>query len=85
MVNSEWFYRHDGHVYGPVSLEDLRAAISLGFVDSSDLVRQRIVGEWCKAADLLNVIRNTHPDLTVTCRASRRLRNTPSAIQDKRA
>jgi prepilin-type N-terminal cleavage/methylation domain-containing protein len=45
-MRSEWFYRHDGRVYGPVSLQDLRAAFALGFVRPGDVVRERIMGDW---------------------------------------
>lgn len=50
MVVSEWFYRHGGSLYGPVSLGDLQAAFALGFVGSRDLVRERITREWQIAA-----------------------------------
>ena len=52
MVNREWFYRHDGRVYGPVSLQDLQAALALGFLRPTDLVRERIVGDWVGAVTL---------------------------------
>lgn len=52
MAQSEWFYRHDGRVYGPVSLEDLRAALALGFVRPHDLVRERVVGDWVAASTM---------------------------------
>ena len=51
MAESEWFYRQGGVVYGPVSLEDLKAALALGFVRPIDLVRERIVGDWTRAVD----------------------------------
>ena len=44
MAVSEWFYRHGGRLYGPVSIRDLQAAFALGFVTSQDLVRERITG-----------------------------------------
>ncbi len=50
MAVSEWFYRHGGRLYGPVSIRDLQAAFALGFVTSRDLVRERITGEWHIAA-----------------------------------
>jgi prepilin-type N-terminal cleavage/methylation domain-containing protein len=58
-MRSEWFYRHDGRVYGPVSLQDLRAAFALGFVCPHDLVRERIVGDWqvAHAARLIDTTR----------------------------
>ena len=52
MVTREWFYRHDGRVYGPVSLDDLRTALALGFLRPTDLVRERIVGDWVGAGTL---------------------------------
>lgn len=30
----DWFYRHAGHVHGPVTIRDLRAAVLLRFVAS---------------------------------------------------
>jgi hypothetical protein len=35
---SQWLYRHDDRVHGPVSLHDLEAAMRLGFVRPADLV-----------------------------------------------
>ena len=52
MVMREWFYRHDGRVYGPVTLQDLQAALALGFLRPTDLVRERIVGDWVRAVSL---------------------------------
>jgi len=49
MALSEWFYRHNGCVFGPVSLADLRASITLGFLSPADLVRKRVSGEWMAA------------------------------------
>lgn len=54
-MRSEWFYRHDGRVYGPVSLKDLRAALALGFVRPNDVVRERIMGDW-QAAYLVMLV-----------------------------
>jgi prepilin-type N-terminal cleavage/methylation domain-containing protein/prepilin-type processing-associated H-X9-DG protein len=48
-MSDEWLYQHDGRVHGPVSLADLRAALQLGLVPSSDLVRKRIVRGWAPA------------------------------------
>ena len=48
----EWFYKHEGRVYGPLSLSDLRAALLLGFVSPSDLVCNREINGWRKASDL---------------------------------
>jgi prepilin-type N-terminal cleavage/methylation domain-containing protein/prepilin-type processing-associated H-X9-DG protein len=50
MAVSEWFYRHGGRLYGPISIGDLQAAFALGFVASRDLVRERTTGEWHIAA-----------------------------------
>jgi prepilin-type N-terminal cleavage/methylation domain-containing protein len=44
-----WFYRHAGHVHGPVSIRDLRAALLLRFVNPDDLVRERLLGDWTPA------------------------------------
>ncbi|MFM8497685.1 MAG: DUF1559 domain-containing protein [Planctomycetia bacterium] len=42
----DWFYRHAGHVHGPVTIRDLRAAVLLRFVNPDDLVRERVLGDW---------------------------------------
>jgi prepilin-type N-terminal cleavage/methylation domain-containing protein len=44
-----WFYRHAGHVHGPVSVRDLRAALLLRFVNPDDLVRERVLSDWTPA------------------------------------
>ena len=61
MVKREWFYRHDGRVYGPVSLDDLRTALSLGFLRPTDLVRERIVGDWVGAVTLDAIVDQQRP------------------------
>ena len=45
----DWFYRHAGHVHGPVTIRDLRAAVLLRFVHPDDLVRERVLGDWTPA------------------------------------
>ena len=45
----EWFYQHHGRIHGPVSLHDLRTAISLGFALPTDLVRHRVTVGWAAA------------------------------------
>jgi len=45
----EWFYHHRGRVHGPVSLQDLRVAMWLGFALPTDLVRHRVTREWAAA------------------------------------
>lgn len=35
---SQWLYRHDDRVYGPVTLRELKAVILLGFIRPDDLV-----------------------------------------------
>jgi prepilin-type N-terminal cleavage/methylation domain-containing protein/prepilin-type processing-associated H-X9-DG protein len=45
-----WFYRHEGRGHGPVSADDLRAAIALRFASPSDLVRRLQFSEWIPAA-----------------------------------
>lgn len=44
-----WFYRHAGHVHGPVSIRDLQAALLLRFVSPDDLVRERVLSDWTPA------------------------------------
>jgi prepilin-type N-terminal cleavage/methylation domain-containing protein/prepilin-type processing-associated H-X9-DG protein len=51
MVMSEWFYRHKGRVYGPVSLTDLRTSLTLGFLSPADMVCERLLGEWVRATE----------------------------------
>jgi len=52
MASSEWFYRRNGRVYGPVSLVDLRAAMAIGFITPSDLVRERLTCDWKRAIEI---------------------------------
>jgi GYF domain 2 len=58
-MSEEWIYQHEGRVHGPVSLTDLRAALELGLVAPSDLVRRRIVQGWAPA-DTFPELRTTH-------------------------
>jgi prepilin-type N-terminal cleavage/methylation domain-containing protein len=51
MVKSEWFYRHKGRVYGPVSLTDLRTSLTLGFLSPADMVCERLLGEWVRVTE----------------------------------
>ncbi len=44
-----WFYRHEGRTYGPISAEDLRAAIALRFASPTDLVRRTSLSDWAPA------------------------------------
>jgi prepilin-type N-terminal cleavage/methylation domain-containing protein len=44
-----WFYKHDGRTHGPVSAEDLRAAIILQFTQPTDLVRRTSLSDWAPA------------------------------------
>lgn len=48
-MTDEWFYQHRGRVHGPVSLHDLRIAITLGFALPTDLVRRRVIDGWAAA------------------------------------
>jgi prepilin-type N-terminal cleavage/methylation domain-containing protein len=48
-MTDEWFYQHRGRVNGPVSLQDLRVAIWLGFALPTDLVRRRVTADWAEA------------------------------------
>ena len=61
-MSDEWIYQHDGRTYGPVTLTDLRAALQLGLVTPSDLVRRRIVQDWAPAGTYaeLRIARATH-------------------------
>lgn len=61
----DWFYRHAGHVHGPVTVRDLRAAVLLRFVNPDDLVRERVLGDWTPARqvpDLHEVARSQPGD-----------------------
>lgn len=51
-MRRNWFYRHAGHVHGPVTIRDLRAAVLLGFVSPDDLVRERVLGDWMPAREV---------------------------------
>jgi prepilin-type N-terminal cleavage/methylation domain-containing protein/prepilin-type processing-associated H-X9-DG protein len=59
-MTDTWFYQHRGRVYGPVSLLDLRIAISLGFALHTDLVQRRVIDGWA-AADTFSELRSTLP------------------------
>lgn len=48
-MSDEWFYQHRDLVHGPVSLDNLRIAISLGFALPTDLVRRRVIHSWAAA------------------------------------
>jgi prepilin-type N-terminal cleavage/methylation domain-containing protein len=48
-MTDEWFYQHQGRVLGPVSVQDLRIAIWLGFALPTDLVRHRVTAGWAAA------------------------------------
>jgi len=43
---SQWLYRHDDRVHGPVSIQDLEAAVRLGFVRFDDLVSRHERHDW---------------------------------------
>lgn len=45
----EWFYRHNGRIYGPLSSGDLEAALMLGFISPNDLVCKRETNAWKEA------------------------------------
>jgi prepilin-type N-terminal cleavage/methylation domain-containing protein len=68
----DWFYRHAGHVHGPVTIRDLRAAVLLRFVNPDDLVRERVLGDWTPARqvpDLHEVARPQPGDKAVAKRS----------------
>jgi prepilin-type N-terminal cleavage/methylation domain-containing protein len=48
-MTDEWFYQRQGRVHGPVSVQDLRIAIWLGFALPTDLVRHRVTAGWAAA------------------------------------
>ena len=48
-MTDEWFYQHQGRVHGPVSVQDLRIAIWLGFALRTDLVKHRVTAGWAAA------------------------------------
>lgn len=48
-MTDEWFYKHGGRVYGPVSLPELRSALWLRFALPTDLVRRRVTADWAAA------------------------------------
>jgi len=51
-----WFYRHDGRVYGPVTADDLRAAIAVRFARPSDFVRRTWLSEWAPAVTFSELV-----------------------------
>jgi hypothetical protein len=58
---SQWLYRHDNQVHGPVSLRDLEAAMLLGFVQPNDLVSRHERHCWKPLLD--------HAELRELCQA----------------
>lgn len=55
----QWFYRHDGRTHGPVTLQEIRAALLLGFARPTDLVHRAATRRWAPAAtfaELTNVL-----------------------------
>jgi prepilin-type N-terminal cleavage/methylation domain-containing protein len=61
-MTDEWFYKHHGRVHGPVSLNDLRVAIWLGFALPTDLVRHRITADWAAAETFIELHEPPHQD-----------------------
>jgi prepilin-type N-terminal cleavage/methylation domain-containing protein len=49
MMNDQWCYRHDGQIHGPVTLEEIRAALLLGLAKPSDLVQHATKRGWAPA------------------------------------
>lgn len=49
-MTDQWFYKHAGHIHGPVSLIELRVAVRLGFVNLQDPVRRMITRGWAAAS-----------------------------------
>lgn len=45
----QWLYRRCGRVHGPLSLDDLKAAVFLGFLGPRDLVRDAATEQWVEA------------------------------------
>jgi prepilin-type N-terminal cleavage/methylation domain-containing protein len=56
-MTDQWFYRHDGQTHGPVSLEEIRAALLLGFAQPSDLVQHATKRDWAPATTFTELIR----------------------------
>jgi prepilin-type N-terminal cleavage/methylation domain-containing protein/prepilin-type processing-associated H-X9-DG protein len=69
-----WFYRHEGRIHGPVSGDDLRAAIALRFATPSDLVRRTQISEWTPAALVPELVIHEGP---AQCSATLPLRTRP--------
>jgi prepilin-type N-terminal cleavage/methylation domain-containing protein len=58
-MNDRWCYRHGGQIHGPVTLEEIRAALLLGFAKPTDLVQHATKRGWAPAAsfpELANVL-----------------------------
>jgi prepilin-type N-terminal cleavage/methylation domain-containing protein/prepilin-type processing-associated H-X9-DG protein len=70
-----WFYQHDGRTHGPVSAEDLRAAIILRFTQPTDLVRRTSLSDWAPALafpELLVWSESRRTPLSTTCASPQR-------------
>ena len=51
-MSQSWFYFAEKQVMGPVSLDQLRAAVSAGQVRHDTKVRQGTSGKWCLACEM---------------------------------
>lgn len=63
-MTDQWFYRHDGQTHGPVTLEEIRAALLVGFASPSDPVQHATKGDWAPAttfAELSNAVPGSAP------------------------
>lgn len=45
-METEWFYRQTGRVHGPLTIQDVRAALLLRFLEPGTLVRAGGQGAW---------------------------------------
>jgi|LakMenEpi03Aug12_release.lakeMendotaPanAssembly.Ray.scaffolds.fasta_scaffold3623228_1 hypothetical protein len=45
-MEKEWFYRQAGRVHGPLTIQDVRAALLLRFLKPDALVRAGERGDW---------------------------------------
>lgn len=51
-MTRQWLYQRYGAIHGPLSIEDLRAAAFLGFLQPGDLVRDTKTDRWVEARSL---------------------------------
>lgn len=56
-VMSGWFFYHNGHQFGPISLKGLKRAIERGDLDGETLVWRAGMPKWVRVRKLPDLVR----------------------------